>query len=142
MRRILTLLAVVAALATSPAAACTVDVTPLDFGVVDVRKITPTTGRIDLECETTTVADIALSGSVSGGFRSLVGPGGKVIRYLIASDSGFRRPWGDGGATGEPVRVAVHGGQRTRVPVYGLIPAQPGVPEGDYTDHLVVTVTY
>lgn len=142
MRRLLTALPVVALLAATPARACTVDVSPLEFGIVELQRISRGTGRIVLECASTVVVEIALSGNTSGGLRSMVGPGGAVIRYLVASDSGFRRPWGDGGAAGQPVRVAVHAGQEARLTIYGVVPAQPSVPEGDYADQLVLTVTY
>lgn len=128
--------------AAPPARACTVDIRPLAFGIVDLSRINRNQGEIRLLCETTTIAEVAISGTVSGGLRPLQGPQGRTIWYQIAADSGFRRPWGDGGAGGDPVRVAVNGGTRTTLTVYGVVPAQPGVPEGDYTDQLVVTVTY
>lgn len=125
-----------------PAGACTVDIRPLAFGIVDLSRINRNQGEIRLLCETTTIVEVAISGTVSGNLRPLLGPQGRTIWYQIAADAGFRRPWGDGGAGGDPVRVAVNGGTRTTLVVYGVVPAQPGVPEGEYADQLVVTVTY
>lgn len=125
-----------------PAGACSIDIRPLAFGSVDLSRITRSHGEIELLCDTTTTVEVAISGSVSHGWRQLVGPQGRTIAYQIAADSGFRRPWGDGGDAGDPLSVAVNGGIRTKLVVYGVIPAQPSVPEGHYSDQLVVTVTY
>lgn len=125
-----------------PVRACTVDIRPLAFGSVDLSRINRSRGEIQLLCDTTTVVEVAISGPVSRGLRPLYGPQGHIVWYQIAADTGFRRLWGDGGAGGDPLSVAVNGGVRTTLVVYGVIPAQPGVPEGHYADHLVVTVSY
>lgn len=127
---------------TVDARACTVDVSPVSFGTVDLDRINRSNGRIDLECPVDTTAEIAISGQSVGSLRAMSGPGGHLLYYQLAADSGFRRLWGDGGSSGDPVRVGLYAGQRVRVPVYGVVPAQPGVPEGDYSDQLVVTITY
>lgn len=129
-------------LAPTDAAACAVDVTPVAFGAVELTRITRANGRIRLDCPVSTTVEVAIGGATAGRLRALLGPGGRVIWYQLAADPGFHRPWGDGTNGGQPVQVTVNAGETQALTIYGVVPAQPGVPPGDYVDQLVVTVTY
>ena len=101
-------------------AACTVVVQPVLFGNYDVFNSTPldSTGLIDITCDS--VADT----------------------YTIAlsyADSGHTLIWGDGTAGTSLVNGS---GLFTSFSVYGLVPALQLVHVGNYTDNLVVTVTF
>ena len=135
------LLAAALTLAPLPAAAaCTVDTRPVSFGVVDVAKISFSTGRIDIFCDEAVAVSVALAGS--GGQRSMIGPNGARLVYELFTDATYRRVWGDGEGNGAPVQTSVAAGTRQRLTVYGVVPAQPGVPPGQYSSQLVVNVTF
>ncbi len=142
-RRWLIPLAVLLGLVAAPArAACTVDVTPLAFGTVRLDTITWSRGRIVVRCDTAASVTIALSpGFGTYALREMVGPRGR-LRYQIYTDQRSYRVWGDGSGGSVTVTVSVPAGGRVELPLYGMVPAQTGVPEGSYSDSLTVTVSF
>ncbi len=121
-------------------AACTVDARPVDFGAVDVTRVTFSTGRIDVACDVAVAIAVTLSDG--GAQRAMLGPGGARLVYELYTDATYRRVWGDGQGRGTPVQATVAAGESLRLNVYGVVPAQPSVPEGRYTAQLVISVTF
>ncbi len=121
-------------------AACIVDARPVSFGTVDVSRVTFSTGRIEILCDEAVTVAVALSGE--GGQRAMIGPGERRLVYELYTDATYRRIWGDGQGRGVPVQAAVAAGERRRLTVYGVVPAQPGVPAGRYAAQLVISVTF
>ncbi len=129
------------AVALPAQAACVVDARPVTFGVVDVSRVTFSTGRIEILCEEAVTVAIALS-STAGGQRRMIGPGDRGLVYELYTDATYRQVWGDGRGRGVPVQAAVAAGERRRLTVYGVVPAQPGVPAGRYAAQLVISITF
>lgn len=128
-------------LAGAPASAgdCTVDVRSVAFGRIDLSRKNFGKGEIVVRCDRPTSFALAIPG---GPERELVGPAGGRLRYRLYADPGHRRPWGDGGRLGAAVEAENDGRRPTRLTVYGLIPRQPGVLEGQYVDQLPVSLRY
>ncbi len=124
----------------SARAACTLDAQPVNFGVVEVTRVSFSTGRIDIVCDETVAVSVALAGN--GGQRAMVGPSGARLVYELFTDATYRRVWGDGQGRGVPVQTTVAAGERRRLTVYGVVPAQPGVPPGQYSSQLVINITF
>ena len=123
-------------------AACTVVVQPVLFGNYDVFNSTPldSTGLIDITCDS--VADtytIALSAGIGSYSQRKMMNGSHRLDYNLYADSGHTLIWGDGTAGTSLVNGS---GLFTSFSVYGLVPALQLVHVGNYTDNLVVTVTF
>jgi spore coat protein U-like protein len=124
-------------------AACTAEVAPVAFGVVDALRQTRGTGEVVVRCDAAASFQVGLSpGRSSSGTRRMSGPGGARLDYYLFSDAGHSIPWGDGQALGSPVGGAASDGSPARLTVYGVIPAQSGVEAGEYDDSLQVTLTF
>jgi spore coat protein U-like protein len=72
----------------------------------------------------------------------MTGPGGATLDYRLFSDSGWSIPWGDGLAEGQPVAAGSDGQNPQCLTIYGAMPAQSGVPPGEYVDSVEVTLTF
>ncbi len=124
-------------------AACTVDVVPLDFGTVRLDSITWSRGRVVVSCDAAATVTVALSpGAGSYAMRAMVGPRGARLFYQIYTDQRTYRIWGDGSGGSSTVGATVPAGGRVELTLYGMVPAQPTVPEGSYADSLTVTITF
>lgn len=133
------LAALIVLLAATPAIAadCSVDVRPVAFGRIDLSRKSFGKGEIVVRCDRPTSFAVAIPG---GPERELVGPAGGRLRYRLYADPGHRRPWGDGGREGAAVEAENDGRRPTRLTVYGLIPRQRTVLEGQYVDQLPVSL--
>lgn len=125
------------------AAGCSVESSPVAFGTIDVLRPTRGTGEIVVRCDEPTEFRVGLSpgGGGSEG-RRMDGPGNTRLDYALFADAGYSIPWGDGQAIGNPRAGASDGKGPQRLTVYGIIPAQPGTPAGDYVDSLQVTLSF
>lgn len=133
-------LALAAAFAADPASAdCRVDVRPVAFGTIDLARKSFGKGEVVVRCERPTRFEVAILG---GAERELVGANGGRLRYRLFADPAHSRPWGDGGRSGATVSARNDGRRPTRLTVYGVIPRQPGAPEGRYVDQLQVSLRY
>ena len=122
-------------------AACQVDGRAVAFGSIDVTRKNVGVGDLTVDCDQPVGFEIGIARSGSGE-RAMRGPGGARLRYDLFSDSGHNRLWGDDNADGDRRAGTSDGGQRVKLPVYGVVPAQPGTPPGDYTDQLAVTLYF
>lgn len=140
LSRTLAALASALSLAAGPAAAaCRVDVRPVAFGTIDLARKSFGKGEVVVRCERPTRFEVAILG---GAERELVGAKGDRLRYRLFADPAHSRPWGDGGRSGATVEAGNDGRRPTRLTIYGVIPRQPGVAEGQYVDQLQVTLRY
>ena len=152
------ILLVLVAAATTPAEAtvsCTVNPAPLAFG-----RFTPIDNAVhdsdttiavdcvsDVGSEQATVT-VALDGGTGGQVsRRQMRFSGSGLRYNIFTDPARSTVWGDGGSgitPGAMLPLSVAGQpQRQEFTAYGRVEAgQSTAPPGDYTDSLLVTVTY
>lgn len=126
-------------LAVPAAASCRVDVRPVVFGTIDLGRKSYGKGEVVVRCERPTRFEVAIQG---GAERELVAASGARLRYRLFADPGHRRPWGDGGRSGGTVSAESDGKRPVRLTIYGLIPRQRGVAEGQYVDQLAVTLRY
>jgi spore coat protein U-like protein len=139
----LTLAAAIACTAPGADAACLVTGAELAFGVVDVSRDSSSTGRLQVDCDATTVFEVGLGqGSGQLGQRTLTGPGTARLVYGLYADAARVRPWGDGAAGGSRVTATGSSAQPVDLPIYGSIPSQPGTPPGQYIDSLIVTIIF
>ena len=122
-------------------AACTVDLDPVSFGIVDTQRQTSGTGQIVVRCDSAATFAVGIAPG-GGGTRRMLGPDGIRLDYYLFSDAGRSVPWGDGQAIGPPVSASSDGTGQQRLTIYGVIPAQSGVPAGAYEDSLQVTLTF
>ena len=79
------------------------------------------------------------SGSASAPVRRMTTGTGKYLYYQVFSDVAHDTVWGNTALTG----VALTGtGSPQTLTVYGSIPSAQMVPEGEYSDQIIVTITY
>jgi spore coat protein U-like protein len=134
------LLAGAAMLVGGPARAlCSIELSPVAFGVIDTTARSTGTGEVVVRCDTATGFAVAISG---GGGRRMNGPGGSRLDYRLYADAARAIPWGDGGSAGNAVAAASDGAGARRLTIYGEVPAQSGVLPGEYLDGLEVTLTF
>jgi spore coat protein U-like protein len=123
-------------------AACSVAVDPVAFGVIDSTRQATGTGEVVVRCDAPASFEVGISPGRSGGTRRMTGPENGRLDYHLHTDAGRSIPWGDGQAIGRAQAGASDGNQPTRLTIYGTVPAQPGVPAGEYEDSLQVTLSF
>jgi spore coat protein U-like protein len=144
MRRALLWLAAFAlsALASLPCgAACTVSTTSVAFNPYNVFATlnNDITGTITIRCNPTAAYSLSLStGAGTYGSRALVN-GPYTLGYNLYTDATRVTIWGDGSAGTSTVSGNAKNATHT---VYGRIPARQNAHTGNYTDTIVVTITY
>ena len=128
-------------LAPSPAAAvCSVHATPVAFGVMNLGGQTYGKGSVTVDCDAPASFTVGLA-SGSTGERVMTGPGGATLVYRLYRDATHTVEWGDG--SGRPAVGAGSDGTRpVKLTIYGVIPFRQSVPEGEYTDALLVTLAF
>jgi spore coat protein U-like protein len=127
----------------SVSAACSVELSPVSFGVIDLARQSKGTGEVVVRCDGATTFQVGISpGGAGDGTRRMSGPDAGRLDYHLFADAGHSIPWGDGQAIGKARAGSSDGGTPTRLTIYGVVPAQSGVPEGEYTDSLQVTLTF
>ena len=128
-------------------AACTVSVTPLNFGIYDVLDTVPveSSGTIFIACDTTPPVDVMVTidrSLNSGTFdpRQMKNASDAyVLNYNVYTDNGKRNIWGDGTAGTD--FVTTKGTKQRKLTFYGSIPPLQNGTVGLYTDTLTVTIT-
>ena len=138
---------------------CTISTVGVAFGVYDPTLSTPddSNGSVDVTCfytgpggaDSTNYA-VALSTGSSGSFAPRrLSAGASLLTYNLFRDAGRSQIWGNGTAgtsivTGS-VKVGPGVGNNTRTtshPVYGRIPALQDADTGNYSDTILVTLTF
>jgi len=136
---------------------CTVFTTGVAFGVYDATLATPTdsTGNVTLRCNhmgggaVKTSYTIALSAGNSGSFaRRQLRAGAAALDYNLFSSATRTQVWGDGsqGSVVVAGTLLVNPGNfvvnEAVHPIYGRIPAQQAPDTGNYSDRILVTLTF
>jgi spore coat protein U-like protein len=122
-------------------AACAVEVKPVAFGVIDLMRQSHGRGEVKVGCDAPATFSVALSGGEAAG-RQMRGPGGARLFYRLFTDATYTRDWGDGTSFGNPVEAATDGTGAVRLQIYGIVPAQPGLAPGTYSDSLSVILVF
>ena len=128
-------------------AACTVSATAVNFGTYDVFETTPdtSTGAIAYHCGT---KDKNVQIAISKGSSSTFSPrrmnnGAEALTYNLYQDAAFSVIWGDGtNGTGVFTTANPPNNQDVNLPVYGRIPSQQDVSVGNYSDTVIVTISF
>ena len=130
---------------------CSIDNTPMAFGAYDgvvanASTALDATATVILSCTSGAAALITMNAGNSAGsvsddvpVRRMTSEAGDYLVYQVYSDVSRETVWWNAVSTG----VALTGtGLPQTLTVYGSIPSAQMVPEGDYNDQIVVTITY
>ncbi|MDA8741415.1 spore coat U domain-containing protein [Amylibacter sp.] len=130
---------------------CSMNISPMTFGVYD-GVVANTSAALDAmatvisSCTSGAAALITMNAGNSAGsgsddvpVRRMTSEAGDYLVYQVYSDVSRKTVWGDTTPTG--VALTGTGLPQSNI-VYGSIPSAQMVPEGDYSDQIVVTITY
>ena len=130
---------------------CSMDISPMTFGVYDGVVANASTALDALatvisSCTSGAAALITMNAGNSAGsvsddvpVRRMTSEAGDYLVYQVYSDVSRETVWGNTTLTG--VALTGTGSPQTHK-VYGIIPSAQMVPEGDYNDQIIVTITY
>jgi spore coat protein U-like protein len=131
--------------------ACSIDTTPMAFGTYDGVVANASTAldamaTVISSCTSGAAALITMNAGNSAGsgsddvpVRRMTSEAGDYLVYHVYSDVSHETVWGNAVPTG----VALSGtGLPQTLTVYGSIPSAQMVPEGDYSDQIIVKITY
>ena len=138
---------------------CSVTATGVSFGTYDISLAAPTdsTGTVTVTCSYVPpggATDINVQASLSTGISGSFSPrqmtsGPAQLNYNLYRDAARSSVWGNGlagtGIATATLKVGPGVGNGTRsadFPVYGRVPAQQAVGLGNYSDTIVVSVTF
>ena len=130
---------------------CSIDTSPMVFGtydgvVVNASTALNSTATVISTCTSGAAALITMNGGASAGSGSTDVPvrrmnagASEYLVYQVYSDVTRKTVWGNTVPTG----IVTNGtGSPQTHKVYGSIPSAQLVPEGDYSDQIIVTITY
>ena len=130
---------------------CSIDTTPMAFGAYDGVVANASTAldamaTVISSCTSGAAALITMNAGNTAGsssdetpVRRMTSEAGDYLVYQVYSDVSRETVWGNAVPTG----VALTGtGLPQTLTVYGSIPSAQMVPEGDYNDQIIVTITY
>ena len=124
------------------AANCLIAVSNLDFGLHGLIDSEVTaSGGVDVTCTPNSTYSIAMDGGLAAATnpeQRLMRSGTNTIAYGLYADQAHSRPWG---ATGSALVSGTGAGAVQSIPVFGRVAPQPAA-AGNYTDTVIVTVTY
>ena len=150
-------LALLACVDARAAADCAISTAGVAFGNYDPTITTSTDATGDLKVVCTHVSGgasrvsytVALSAGTSGNYaQRRMRAGAAVLNYNLFDSAARTRIWGNGSAGTAIVSGSLlvnPGGNRIREashPIYGRIPALQAVGTGNYSDTIVVTLTF
>jgi spore coat protein U-like protein len=131
--------------------ACSIDTTQMAFGTYDGVVANASTAldamaTVISSCTSGAAALITMNAGNSAGsgsddvpVRRMTSEAGDYLVYQVYSDVSHETVWGNAVPTG----VALSGtGLPQTLTVYGSIPSAQMVPEGDYSDQIIVKITY
>ena len=130
---------------------CSIDTTPMAFGAYDgvianASTALDATATVTSSCTsgaatliTMNAGNSAGSGSDDTPVRRMTSGRGDYLVYQVYSDVSQETVWGNTASTG--VALTGTGLPQSHI-VYGSIPSAQMVPEGDYSDQIIVTITY
>ena len=130
---------------------CSIETTPMAFGAYDGVVANASTAldamaTVISSCTSGAAALITMNAGNSAGsgsddtpVRRMTSGRGDYLVYQVYSDVSQETVWGNTASTG--VALTGTGLPQSHI-VYGSIPSAQMVPEGDYSDQIVVTITY
>ena len=130
---------------------CSINSNPMTFGTYDgvvanASSALNATATVISTCTSGAAALITMNAGNSAGsgsddvpVRRMSSEAGDYLVYQVYSDVSRKTVWGNTVPTG--VALAGTGLPQSHI-VYGSIPSAQMVPEGDYSDQIVVTITY
>lgn len=151
MKQLVKILAVGLALGNAEVyAACSMAVTPMNFGAYNVFGVAPlrSTGTFSVTCNEAPPPTVTLTvgpSSTTGLFnpRQMKQSGGSdLLSYNLFTDSALTQVWGDGVTGGSVLNQKVTKNKAWNALVYGSLPAQQNVSAGGYSDSLLVTIIW
>jgi spore coat protein U-like protein len=123
-----------------------VSAVPINFGSVIAGDSADGTGSITVSAPSGSIVRIGLDNGlnrVGGGRGMRLSSNLGGIPYAVYSDAGYSMPWGDNGlSNSNPVVVRALSDQPLTLPVYARMRTGRGDPVGNYTDTIMITVTY
>jgi spore coat protein U-like protein len=137
------LAATLAIIASNAWSACGVSAQGVNFGSYDPfgRSNLDGAGNIAVTCDLGVTYTIALSSGGGAYAARVMANGAYSLEYNLYSDAARILVWGDG--NGGTATVGGSGaGTATNVTIYGRIPAAQNAHVGNYSDNVVVTVTF
>ncbi|MGB9148934.1 MAG: spore coat U domain-containing protein [Burkholderiales bacterium] len=151
MKRRAEILAAMMCLASGIAhGACSIAVTPINFGAYNVFATVPlrSTGTFSVTCNeappptvTISIGPSATTGVINP--RQMQQSGGSdVLGYNLFTDSALGQLWGDGVSGGTVLRQKVTKNKAWNALVYASLPALQNVSAGSYSDSLLVTIVW
>ena len=130
---------------------CSIETTPMAFGAYDGVVANASTAldamaTVISSCTSGAAALITMnagnsagSGSTDVPVRQMTAGASEYLVYQVYSDVSRKTIWGNSDPTG----VSFTGtGTPQTLTIYGSIPSAQLVPEGDYSDQIIVTITY
>lgn len=122
---------------------CTVSASTLDFGVIGtITQSIDATNQLSLVCSAGAAYSIGLDNGRTGNApdRRQLRKDRDTVTYGLYRDPGRVLPWGN--SEGSDTMGGTGTGATQRYIVYGRVPIQPSPVPGNYSDTVVVTVTY
>lgn len=127
-------------------AACSVNPTPVAFGLYSPFNVAPTdtAGTLRVSCDTATVGyTVLLSAGSAGSYASRrLSGGGYTLSYNLYVDALRTVVWGDGSGGTTTVSGAFALPGAIDHTVYGRVSAGQNVGAGAYTDTIIVTLNF
>ena len=124
--------------------ACSVSATAVDFGSSGVLAITiDASGTLTLTCTASAPYTVALNGGndlATDPTQRKMSKGTEKITYGLYRNSTRTLPWGD--TTGTNTAAGTGTGLSQNLAVYGRVPIQTTPSPGNYSDTVIVTLTY
>lgn len=134
--------------ALAAAQSCRVDAGPLLVGNYDParRDATVVRGDIVIRCSSGAASDSSVASAavrIGGELqRSLRGPGGDGLHYVLFQDAALLRPWWSGTSVTVPLATGSSRETAVSVPVYARIGAGQWLLPGAYTDAVEVQIEF
>lgn len=121
-------------------------VTPLNFGTLTSATTlgaSRSTATLTARCPAGTTFALGMSRGThaSGTQRQVCNSDGQCLRYGLWQDPSATRIWGDQ-SSGDALNVSNTNGGTQSYTLYGVVPAQPLTGTGEFSDDVIVTLTY
>ncbi len=129
---------------------CTINVSGISFPSLAQGGVSDASGSISVTCPLSMAYNVTMNSGLNydsaSGRRRMNNGAGQLLTYNLYRNSGFSQIWGDSGfqntiPNGTPLPGTGTGAPQT-VTVFGHVHANQTVPNGTYTDDVLVTVNF
>lgn len=139
------LIAVLLAVPSIDALACTVSASGVNFGAFDPLENVnvDSTGNVTVTCSPAASYTLELGAGAAGSYspREMIGPGGRTMAYNLYLNASRTIVWGDESSGSSTVGGDDDGSGQSHT-IYGRIPSGQNPYVGSYSDSIVVTVVF